>query len=88
MLLERKILTKIKNKKSSYIREKLLILVLGEGLEPSRPEGHRILSPVRLPIPPSEQEFKIKNNFIFKKIFFSDFKNLGKNFIINLWRVS
>lgn len=28
------------------------LFVLGEGLEPSRPEGHRILSPVRLPIPP------------------------------------
>ncbi len=44
--------------------------VLGEGLEPSRPEGHRILSPVRLPIPPSEQEYKNKYIFIAKKIYF------------------
>ncbi len=31
------------------------ISVLGEGLEPSRANAHRILSPVRLPIPPSER---------------------------------
>ena len=28
-------------------------VVPGEGLEPTRPEGQRILSPPRLPIPPS-----------------------------------
>ena len=28
--------------------------VLGAGLEPARPNGHRILSPACLPIPPSE----------------------------------
>jgi hypothetical protein len=27
-------------------------MVLRAGIEPARPEGHRILSPVRLPIPP------------------------------------
>lgn len=29
--------------------------VPGVGLEPTRPEGHRILSPTRLPIPPPGQ---------------------------------
>src|SRR2546425_11930651 len=29
------------------------MMVPGEGVEPSRPCGHRILSPARLPIPPS-----------------------------------
>lgn len=32
-----------------------LILVPGVGLEPTRPEGHRILSPTRLPVPPPGQ---------------------------------
>ncbi len=30
----------------------LLLLVGEEGVEPSRPKGHRILSPARLPVPP------------------------------------
>ena len=30
-------------------------LVLEAGLEPARPDGHRILSPACLPIPPLEQ---------------------------------
>lgn len=30
-------------------------IVRGAGLEPARSEEHRILSPVRLPIPPSAQ---------------------------------
>ncbi len=34
-------------------------LVLRAGIEPARPEGHRILSPVRLPIPPPKHEKKI-----------------------------
>src|ERR1700683_3224261 len=29
-------------------------LVLEEGIEPTRPCGHRILSPARLPVPPLE----------------------------------
>ena len=29
-----------------------LELVPGAGIEPARPEGHRILSPERLPVPP------------------------------------
>jgi hypothetical protein len=31
----------------------LLGLVPGGGVEPPRPEGRRILSPLRLPVPPS-----------------------------------
>jgi hypothetical protein len=30
-----------------------MILVPGGGVEPPRPEGRRILSPLRLPVPPS-----------------------------------
>jgi hypothetical protein len=30
-----------------------LVLVPGGGVEPPRPEGRRILSPLRLPVPPS-----------------------------------
>lgn len=60
-------------KKRAYLaRSKLYfqIIVLGAGLEPARGCPHRILSPVRLPIPPSERpcmfnlqkrEYKIKN---------------------------
>ena len=29
-------------------------MVLEEGIEPTRPCGHRILSPARLPVPPLE----------------------------------
>ena len=36
--------------------------VLKEGVEPSRPNGHRILSPACLPIPPFEQYTYISNN--------------------------
>ena len=32
------------------------ILVPGGGVEPPRPEGRRILSPLRLPVPPSRQK--------------------------------
>ncbi len=40
-------------------------VVLGVGLEPTRPmKGHRILSPVRLPIPPSERDCKF-NHYVF-----------------------
>ena len=31
----------------------LFVLVPGGGVEPPRPEGRRILSPLRLPVPPS-----------------------------------
>jgi hypothetical protein len=40
-------------------RFEIFRLVLGVGLEPTRPKGHRILSPVRLPISPSEQRIQI-----------------------------
>jgi hypothetical protein len=30
--------------------------VLVEGIEPTRPCGHRILSPARLPVPPHQRE--------------------------------
>gem|GEM_PF-3659756 len=61
--------TKIEEVKG-LIERLILFSVLGEGLEPSRTEVHRILSPVRLPIPPSEQEYKISQNFNFFKIIF------------------
>ncbi len=41
------------------------ILVPGEGLEPSRPRGHCILSAARLPIPPT----RLKGNFSFRICF-------------------
>lgn len=84
MIFEEKIWKKDKCYRVRYFSNEISLNVLGEGLEPSRPEGHRILSPVRLPIPPSEQEFKFKKIFNFKKIFL---KNLGKNLNKYLWRV-
>lgn len=36
-------------------------MVPGEGLEPSRPYGQRILSPLRLPIPPPGLWYRIGN---------------------------
>jgi hypothetical protein len=36
-----------------------LLMVLGAGIEPAHPEGYRILSPVRLPIPPPKHLKKI-----------------------------
>ena len=38
-------------------------MVLRAGIEPARPYGHRILSPVRLPIPPPKHEKKIITSF-------------------------
>jgi hypothetical protein len=38
------------------LRGSCLVVVPGEGLEPSRPRGRRILSPLRLPIPPSRHQ--------------------------------
>jgi hypothetical protein len=35
------------------LSERELHLVPGGGVEPPRPEGRRILSPLRLPVPPS-----------------------------------
>lgn len=65
------------------LSKSILVSVLGEGLEPSRTEVHRILSPVRLPIPPSEQDYKNKYYFDFRKIYFKNFYkiNLKTNFI-------
>ncbi len=34
------------------LKSRATIEMPGEGLEPSRPKGHRILSPTRLPVPP------------------------------------
>ena len=45
----------------------------GEGLEPSRPYGQRILSPQRLPIPPSGHEFLWEDKgrgFVLAMVFF------------------
>ncbi len=49
------------------LKEKSLVIkrlrgypVLGAGLEPARPKGHRILSPACLPIPPSERTLNPK----------------------------
>ena len=78
---------KTRGKKNSLcIKQRLdLNTVLGEGLEPSRPEGHRILSPVRIPIPPSEQECKIKYIFNPKKIFLQKFNIVqNRSFVTNL----
>ena len=36
-------------------------LVPGEGIEPSHPYGRRILSPVRIPVPPSRLCFVLKD---------------------------
>ncbi len=38
---------------ASYYSELRISDVPGAGLEPARPSGQRILSPLRLPIPPS-----------------------------------
>ncbi len=52
-------MTDINAKKSFQFLEKTFYSeVLGAGLEPARGCPHRILSPVRLPIPPSEH-FKV-----------------------------
>ena len=48
-------LAKKKNGTSSNLKN-LSRLVPGAGLEPARPEEHRILSPACLPIPPLEQD--------------------------------
>jgi hypothetical protein len=37
----------------------LLGLVPGGGVEPPRPEGRRILSPLRLPVPPSRLRWRL-----------------------------
>lgn len=37
-----------------FVSKSMDPLVLRAGVEPARPEGHRILSPVRLPIPPPQ----------------------------------
>ena len=47
---------KIKSTKQTEHTTWYLKLVPGEGLEPSRPCGQRILSPLRLPIPPSRHQ--------------------------------
>ena len=36
-----------------------LDLVPEKGVEPSRPCGHRILSPARLPVPPLRRRFRV-----------------------------
>ena len=39
---------------AAAIRRGYRRMVLEEGIEPTRPCGHRILSPARLPVPPLE----------------------------------
>ena len=75
-------ISKLRKQNNNVGRQSFLkFSVLGEGLEPSRTEVHRILSPVRLPIPPSEQsqltdkKHKISYNFDFLKIFLINFLN-------------
>ncbi len=76
--------TKTKQKINNGLSKNILVSVLGEGLEPSRTEVHRILSPVRLPIPPSEQDYKIKYYFDFRKIYFENILKINlKTYIIN-----
>ena len=43
-----------KNRKALKINRLTRLSVLGTGLEPVRPNGHWILSPTCLPIPPPE----------------------------------
>lgn len=53
--------------------------MLGVGLEPTRAlNAHWILSPVRLPIPPSERESKIKYYFQFIKVLSKKIRNSPK----------
>jgi hypothetical protein len=50
-------------------------LVPGGGVEPRRPEGRRILSPLRLPVPPSrrfEEVLDSKANLTFYVFFIQD----------------
>lgn len=44
-------------------------MVGGEGLEPSRPKGHKILSLARMPIPPPAQTTKYNTILIRKRHF-------------------
>ena len=53
--------------KKWVILKRLPIKVPGGGLEPPRPNGHRILSPERLPIPPSGHIGSANIIIIFKK---------------------
>ncbi len=48
------------NKKKPLCFKNKEVFVLEAGLEPARPDGHRILSPACLPIPPLEQ-LKLSN---------------------------
>ena len=41
-------------------------MVLGAGIEPAHPEGYRILSPVRLPIPPPKHLEKISTGAVYE----------------------
>ena len=44
---------------ASRLSYRLLGLVPGGGVEPPRPEGRRILSPLRLPVPPSRLRWQV-----------------------------
>ena len=91
MKIGRNILLTEKIKNLFKEQRSILVSVLGEGLEPSRTEVHRILSPVRLPIPPSEhchvtyKGYKISYYFSFFKIFLqkiiaeTHYKNININ---------
>lgn len=55
--------------RSFYTRpvKKMMRLVPGKGLEPPWPEGRRILSPLRLPVPPSRPRFKLTQTAAYLK---------------------
>jgi hypothetical protein len=90
MKTERKIVNEMKQKNLCNKQRRFLVSVLGEGLEPSRTEVHRILSPVRLPIPPSEhshlteKEYKISYIFHIRKIFLQKITSLKNNTFLNM----
>jgi integrase len=44
------------------MNRKILAMVPGGGVEPPRPEGRRILSPLRLPVPPSRLYFQVHDS--------------------------
>src|ERR1017187_176611 len=46
--------------RASCLRRAIERLVPTEGIEPTRPCGHWILSPARLPVPPRRQQFNCK----------------------------
>ncbi len=56
-------MSKFKIKKPLKINRLTRVLVLKTGLEPVRPNGHWILSPTCLPIPPLQHWYILKKSF-------------------------